>query len=205
LKSEYKPFTIGLPYGVRVQPYAPEDDLPYVFQTWGYSERRGYSSSLGHMLNFWHYRRTNNTLEQVYLHGMTNAKDPQKELVDLAWSWMVAPRLRMGGFEPDYGVYTYDIAQKAYVVPRKGRGPTSLEFEIDANDENRDAPSWIINPAFVVKDWDESDVELEVNGKRMQVGPQFRVGYEQTTTGRDLVIWLKMKTNRAVRFSIAPQ
>ena len=35
LKSEYKPFTIGMPYGVRVQPYAPEGDLPHVFQTWG--------------------------------------------------------------------------------------------------------------------------------------------------------------------------
>jgi hypothetical protein len=203
LKSEYKPFTIGMPYGVRVQPYSPEDDLPYVFQTWGYSKRRGYSSSIGHMLNFWHYRRTDNTLEQVYLHGMTNAEDPVKELAALAWSWTVAPRLRMEGFESDYGVYTYDIAQKAYIVPRKGRGPTSLEFELDADDD-RDAPSWIINPALIVKDWDEPGIKLKVDGKTIKQGRDFRVGYEQTSTGKDLVIWLKMKKNKTVTFSIAP-
>jgi len=204
LKSEYKPFTIGMPYGVRVQPYSPEDELPYVFQTWGYSERRGYTTSLGHMLNFWHYRRTDNTLEQVYLHGMTNTKEPVKELAALAWSWTVAPRLRMAGFEPDYGVYTYDIAQKAYIVPHKGRGPASLEFELDAGDEDRDAPWWIINPAIIVKDWDEPGIVLKVNGKQVEQGKDFRVGYEQTPTGKDLVIWLKMKTNKTVRFKLAP-
>jgi hypothetical protein len=203
LKSKYKPFTIGMPYGVRVQPYMPEDDLPHVFQTWGYSERRGYTSSLGHMLNFWHYRRTDNTLEQVYLHGMTNAEDPKKELVDLAWSWTVAPRLRMEGFESDYGVYTYDIAQKAYIVPRTGRGATELEFEFEAN-EDRDAPFLIINPAFIVKDWDEPGVELKVDGKRLKQGLHLRLGYEQTPTGKDLVIWLKMKSDKAVRFSLSP-
>ena len=59
-KSKFKPFTIALPYGVRIQPYMPEDDLPHVFQTWGNT------SALGHILNFWHYRRTDNTLEQIY-------------------------------------------------------------------------------------------------------------------------------------------
>jgi hypothetical protein len=202
LTSEYKPFTIGMPYGVRVQPYSPEGDLPLVFQTWGYSENRGYSSSIGHMLNFWHYRRTDNTLEQVYLHGMTNATDPTGELVPLAWSWIAAPKLRMDGLEPDYMKYTYDPAQRAYVVPRKGRGPTSLELELQPEDDEMDAPGWIINPAFVVKDWDEPGVVLKVDGKTIEQGKNFRVGYEQTTTGRDLVIWLKMKTNKNTTFAI---
>jgi hypothetical protein len=205
LTSEYKPFTIGMPYGVRVQPYWPEDDLPLVFQTWGYSPNRGYSSSIGHMLNFWHYRRTDNTLEQVYLHGMTNAENPASELVPLAWSWIAAPKLRMDGLEPDYMKYIYDPAQRAYVVPRKGRGPTSLKFELQPEDEERDAPGWIINPAFIVKDWDAPGVALEVDGKSMEPGEHFRVGYEQTPTGKDLIIWLKMKTRENTKFSIRPQ
>jgi hypothetical protein len=204
LKSEYKPFTIGLPYGVRVQPYLPEDELPLVFQTWGYSERRGYSSSLGHMLNFWHYRRTDNTLEQVYLHGMTNSKDPVKELAGLAWSWMAAPILQMEGFEADYGVYTYDIAQKAYIVPRKGRGPASLEFELEIDEDFHGIEPSIINPAIIVKDWDEPGIELKVNGKLIEEGKDFRVGYEQTPTGKDLILWLKMKSNKSLTFSLSP-
>jgi hypothetical protein len=205
LTSEYKPFTIGMPYGARVQPYWPEDDLPLVFQTWGYSPNRGYSSSIGHMLNFWHYRRTDNTLEQVYLHGMTNAENPSAELVPLAWSWIAAPKLRMEGLEPDYMKYTYDPAQRAYVVPRKGRGPTSLEFELQPEDEENDAPGWIINPAFIVKDWDVSGVSLKIDGNVMEPGDDFRVGYEQTPTGKDLVIWLKMRTRENTTFSILPK
>ncbi|MHC4132489.1 MAG: hypothetical protein ACYSR3_10925 [Planctomycetota bacterium] len=98
----------------------------------------------------------------------------------------------------------YDPAQKAYIVPRKGRGPVELEFELEA-DEDRHTPSWIINPAFIVKDWDEPGVELKVDGKTIEQGKDCRVGYEQTPTGKDLVIWLKMKTNKTVTFAIAPK
>ena len=122
----------------------------------------------------------------------------------LAWSWVAAPRLQMDGLVPDYMKFIYDPAQKAYIVPRKGHGPTALEFALEADDD-RDAPSWIINPAFIVKDWDEPGIELKVDGQPIEQGKAFRVGYEQTPTGKDLIIWLKMKTNKTVTFSIAPQ
>jgi hypothetical protein len=111
----------------------------------------------------------------------------------------------MDGLEPDYMQFTYDQAQRAYVVPRKGRGPISLEFDIQPENEEMDAPGWIINPAFVVKNWDELGVVLKVDGKTMEQGKNFRVGYEQTPTGRDLVIWLKMKTNKNTTFAITPK
>jgi hypothetical protein len=44
-----------------------------------------------------------------------------------------------------------------------------------------------------------------VDGKPMEQGKAFRVGYEQTPTGKDLIIWLKMKKNKTVKFSIAPK
>jgi hypothetical protein len=100
--------------------------------------------------------------------------------------------------------YTYDPAQKAYLVPRKGRGPTSLKFELQPEDEEIDAPGWIINPAFIVKDWDAPGVILKVDGKTMVPGADFRIGYEQTPTGMDLVIWFKMKASKNTTFSINP-
>lgn len=99
--------------------------------------------------------------------------------------------------------FIYDPAQKAYIVPRKGRGPTALEFALEADDD-RDAPSWIINPAFIVKDWGTSPVKLKVDGKTVKQGKDFRVGYEETHTGSDLVCWLKMKSDKTVRFSLSP-
>jgi hypothetical protein len=206
LKAKYKPFTIGMPYGARVQPYWPEDDLPHVFQTWGDPPGEGYSSALGHMLNYWHYRRTDNTLEQIYLQGMTNAKNPVRELVSLAWSWIAAPRLRMEGLEMSYTVITYDPAQRAYIVPRQGRGPRKLEFILEEDEDIGDfgAAMWIINPAFVVKDWGTSGVGLRVDGKPVEVGKDFRIGHERTHTGTDLILWLKYKSQEDTQFEVKP-
>ncbi|MEJ2163678.1 MAG: hypothetical protein P8X60_10330, partial [Robiginitalea sp.] len=201
LKSEYKPFIIAMPYGVRMQPYMPEDDLPFVFQTWGNPPDEGYATAFGHIINYWHYRRSDKVLEQIYLSGMTNNPDPHDELVSLAWSWITDPPLRMKGLEDEYGVYTYDPAQKAYIVPRKGRGPVSLEWILD---EPEDGPTNIINPAFIIKDWDREGFELKVDGKPMEPGTDFRVGYENTPTGSDLVLWIRMHAREAVEFELSP-
>ncbi len=201
LKSTYKPYIIGMPYGVRMQPYMPEDDLPFVFQTWGNPPEDGYASAFGHIINYWHYRRTDNVLEQIYLSGMTNNPDPQEELLALAWSWITDPPLRMDGLEDEYGVYTYDPAQKAYIVPRKSRGPVMLEWMLDKPD---DGPMHIINPTFIVKDWDREGFELKINGKLVEPGSDFRVGYEDTSTGSDLVLWIKMHVQEAVEFELSP-
>ena len=198
-KSKYKPFTIALPYGVRIQPYMPEDELPHVFQTWGNV------SALGHILNFWHYRRTDNTLEQIYLQGMTAAEEPAEELVPLAMSWIVPPRLIMEGVKPNYNVDTYDPAQKAYVVKCPTAGPDEIEFELDASDDFDGVTQPIVNPAILLKDWGDADVALKVDGKRIERGSDFRVGYETTHTGKDLVIWLKMNKSEATTFIITPK
>jgi len=201
LKSQYKPFTIAMPYGCRVSPYMAEGDLPHIFQTWGNT------SALGHIVNYWHYRRTDNTLEQVYLQGMTNADNPVDELVSLAWSWIANPRLWMKG-EPRKWSYDirYDHAQRAYIIPRQGRGPCELEFtlEEDLDIGEFGAAMWIVNPCFIVKDWGTSPVKLKVDGKDMEVGKNFRIGYERTHTGTDLVVWLKMKSDKTVKFSLSP-
>ena len=158
-------------------------------------------TELGHILNYRHYRRTDTTLEEVYLQGMTDASDPVKEVVPLAWSWIAAPRLTMEDLKPSYDLI-YDPAQKAYIVPRKGRGPVELEFEL-VKDSN-EAPLHIINPVFVIKDWGESDVLVKINNKRVKRGKNLRIGYEETPTGVDLILWFKKKSTKPIRFNLTP-
>jgi hypothetical protein len=208
LKAQYKPFTIALPYGVRIQPYIPEQPIRYVFNVFGWTpdSNRPYKTSIGHILNYWHYRRTDNTLEQIYLQGMTNAADPVKDLVGLAWSWILAPKLQMEGLKSSYADMTYDPAQKAYIIPRQGRGPTTLEFTLARDDDgNTGVPMSLVNPTFIVKDWGDSDVSLAIDSKTVQRDENFRVGYEETPTGKDLILWLKLKSSKTVKFSITPQ
>jgi hypothetical protein len=137
---------------------------------------------------------------------MTKAKDPAAELVPLACSWLRPPQLQMKGVEPKYKVLIYDPAQRAYIVPRQGRGPCKLEFKLEVGEDVRKlgVPMYIVNPAFIVKDWGRSGVELKVDGKPVKQGKDFRIGYEETHTGTDMVLWVKMKKNKTVKFSLWP-
>ena len=93
-KSRFKPFNISIPQGIENEPYPPEGKLHHTFQTWpSEPEEGGYSVSLGHTLNWWHYRRTSNILEQVYLSGMTDAENPREQLIDLAKTWLTPAKL----------------------------------------------------------------------------------------------------------------
>jgi len=207
LKSQYKPFVIARPFGARAQPYVVSWKVKRTLVAWHMEEHEAlppgfFITELGHILNYRYYRKTENTLEQVYLNGMTNAADPVKEVVPLAWSWIAAPRLTMENLEPSYDVKPYDEAQRAYIVPREGRGPVELEFELE--NYSYEAPLRIVNPAFVVKDWGEADVVVKVNGKRIERGKDYKAGYEETPTGIDLVLWVKMMSTEPVHFALAP-
>jgi hypothetical protein len=222
LKSKYKPYTIAMPYGVRVQPYAqpagydffqlkPRVNPPANTTAKPPTTPRGWGRGLGHFLNYQFYRRDGNTLEQVYLNGWTNAADPVKELVSLTWSWIAAPRLQMEGVKPSYTDITYDPAQKAYIVPRgNGRGPIELKFSLVQDPESvrvkyvPETPNFLVNPAFIVKDWGTGGVKLTVDGKVIEHGKDFRIGYEDTPTGTDLILWLMMSTSKPVQFTLTP-
>lgn len=202
-KSRYKPYTIGLPYGVSVTPYGWENNRDYPFTTWtGYREPSiGYIAALGHMVNWWHYRRTESTIEQVYLHGLTNSERPARDLLRLAWSWITPPELQMpnenlspNGSTGKYNLFTYDQTQRAYVVPRTSTGPERIDLSLVAiyDDEHLDGTMWLVNPAIVVPLWNDVDpsIDLRIDHERLAQDTDFRVGLERRGTGTDLVIWI---------------
>jgi len=208
LKSQYKPFVIASPFGARAQPYVVDWKInpEKVFVAWGMEDHgeppeEFFITELGHIINYSHYRRTENTLEQVYLQGMTNAQDPVKDVVPLAWSWIAPPRLEIEDREPNYDLI-YNAAQRAYIVPRQGTGPVAIDFELDKY--SYEAPLRIVNPAFVIKNWGDSDVAVKVDGKLAERGKDFYAGYEKTHAGIDLILWFKLKSSEKVRFSFSP-
>jgi hypothetical protein len=162
---------------------------------------------LGHILNWWHYYRSDKKLEQVYLSGMINAEEPAKELLPLAKSWLRPPMLKMEGIKPQYKVHLYDQAQRAYIIRRPKHGPGELKFSLDEyveSDVESRFPVWIVNPAFVIKDWGESKINLKVNGITVESGKDFYVGYEETPTGMDMIIWIKTNSQKAMNFEVTP-
>ena len=206
LNSMYKPFTIFMPHGIENQAYPLEGRAPHTFQTWPSNPGdEGYSVSLGHTLNWWHYRRTDKILEQVYLSGMIASNDPAAELTVLAKSWLHYPRLMMEGFELSFTRPVYDQAQRAYIVPRDHKGAHPIKFQLgfpDKFQEEVDIPVSIVNPAFVIEDWGNSIVEVKVNGKIVDPGNNLRIGYEEHGTGTDLVIWLRQNARENLQIEI---
>ena len=206
LKSTYKPFTIFIPHGIENETYPLEGKAPHTFQTWPqHPGKEGYSVSLGHTLNWWHYRRTNNILEQVYLSGMTASTDPAEELTGLAKSWLHYPRLIMEGRELSYTHPSYDQAQRAYLVPWDKELTLPIKFQLgfpEKFEEEVAIPISIVNPVFIVKGWGSSSAEVKLNGKVLEEGENLRLGYEQSATGSDLIIWLKHKGREKIDVEI---
>jgi len=208
-RSRYKPFTIFQPYGIENQVYPLEGEPPHVFQTWPSEPGDdGYSVSLGHTLNWWHYKRTVNILEQVYLSGMTASEDPSGDLTFLAKSWLHYPRLMRKGFSLSYTRKDYDPAQKAYVVPRKNKGPEKLTFSLgypESFEEDVPLPVYIDNPVFIVENWGDSELELSVNDRTLTRGEDYEVGYESGENGIRLVLWLNYRSDNKTEFTLMPK
>ncbi len=93
LKSTYRPFTIGMPHGVRTQPYK-RDVAGNGFQVWGNPPQTPYTVPLGHIINYGHHRKTEHILEQVYLSGWVHRDDDAlKKIEPNCWAWTVPPKL----------------------------------------------------------------------------------------------------------------
>ncbi len=206
LKSQYKPFTISMPYGIENETYPPEGDLPFIFQTWGGHDGKGYSTSLGHTLNWWHFRRTEKILEQVYLSGMMGPEMTEADLISLERSWVTFPRLMMEDLPVPYIVLTYSQEQKAYIIPLDHEGARKIDFALGFEKEEDEDPIAvaIVNPVFVLKGWGNKKVEVKTNGKILKPGNDLRIGYENHPGGKDLILWVNRQSTKTVNFSIKP-
>lgn len=137
---------------------------------------------------------------------MTSDPNPQSDILKLAWSWIAAPELQMpsvpkspDGSTGQYRSFTYDQTQRAYIVPRTKVGPEAINFHLTSiyDDDYLHGTMWLVNPAIVVKNWNQSGVgiSLKLDDATLANGTDFRFGFEQTKAGRDLVIWLKKTIN----------
>lgn len=126
---------------------------------------------------------TRNSLTRFALTGMTDGSTAA--LAPLARSWRQPPVLTTisSGFRDD----GFSLAEKAFHLATTNTS-TAAELEVTlAASES----SPLVNPAFVIMGWGDSDVALSVDEKSISRGEACRVGYRETPTGKDLIVWLK--------------
>ncbi|MCK4560395.1 MAG: hypothetical protein KAV45_11485 [Calditrichia bacterium] len=130
---------------------------------------------------------------EAALYGMTN-KDP-KTLVALARSWNYPAELKLD--DSGWKSEGYDYTQRAYVLETTAN-PNSLVFILQATKE-----SPVVNPAFVLQKWSIGNLALEVDGKSVLEGKDFRYGVEFNIEGNPVVVvWIKYKSEKPVKIVI---
>jgi hypothetical protein len=130
------------------------------------------------------------------LYGMTD-KD-QKQLAILARSWNNPAELKLHG--DSFSNDGYDKNQRAYILTRTDNGkPSPLIFNIQASQK-----SPVANPAFVIKNWGDTDAVLKLDGKEIKRGKTFRFGHRQTLESTDLIVWIKAESTKPIAVSIVP-
>jgi hypothetical protein len=211
LKAKHKPFAIIPPTSKKdiqvVRPYMGHG-LGSIFNFWNHwpvaqeasdgqlatSAGRPSHSSLaqfGKIEGGWeYYGKGDNWLSKVLLNGMTDK--PVADLIPLAKSWTDAPKLELPG--DVFSNAGYDQAERAYqLIKGTSDKPETLDFHILADKEHP-----VINPAFVIRNWGESDCVLKLDGKEIAEGKTFRFGHRHTLEGTDLIVWIEKTSTEPV-------
>ena len=203
LKSKYKPFIIFEP-GVVIAPWVGEDhsfwnhwpvaQLPNDGRVAPAKDRPSHTSfSCGAPVV---HEGEGDSHIAVMLYGLTESRI--EALVPLARSWNHPAKLTLNnsGFKSE----GYEKYERAYVVTCKGKSaPSVLEFILAATD---DSP--VVNPAFVIKNWGDADVTLEIDGKEVKRGKDFRFGHRHRLEGSDLIVWVKKDSTKPIKILLSP-
>ncbi len=139
------------------------------------------------------HKGENNTYWWTWMYGAT--QDKIGSLTSLAKSWVRSPKLLIhsGAAKGEF-----DSTQRNYVISGSGgKEIKNLKFSLQASP---DSP--VVNPAFVIRNWGDYQVRLNVNGKEIQQGKAFRVGHIRRINQYDLVIWLELESNTDIEISM---
>lgn len=140
------------------------------------------------------YIHTKTTRTRIMLQGMTDKG--ARDLVPMAKSWLQAPKLTINSNAYQGG--DYDQSERAYLIEKKtATGKSSLDFTIQANKE-----SPLVNPAIIVSNWGKKQAEIRVNGQKISEGKNFRQGIVSNPDSDDLIIWLRLESEKSTMLSI---
>ena len=204
-KSEFRPFSIIRPQdNPAIDTYSGEirRDVD-VFPWWNHwpvaprptdgryaqFEDRAAHASVSHW--WWDaYKTTDRSMTKLMLTGMTDKT--VAELIPLTKSWSNPAEIEV---KQSHFIAEYKPEERAYHIV------------LDENKENLDIVlkgsenSPVINPAFVIENWGDDEVELRINNNLIERGKDFRYGFRETLDNRDLIVWLRLEQAESVTLS----
>jgi hypothetical protein len=141
------------------------------------------------------HKQKDGSYSVVTLVGMTD--QPVSNLVRLARSWNFPAELKVTG--GSFSCTGFDKCQRAYILQNEQPdGAAMVQFDLFASHE-----SPVINPAFVIENWGLPDAQLQVDGKIVMRGKDFRLGHRTGLAGTDLILWLKMNSLTPIQITLS--
>jgi hypothetical protein len=99
----------------------------------------------------------------------------------------------------DAQLHGYDYTQRAYILDADKEG-AKLELEFEASEEEP-----LFNLSLVVNNWGGSDAALELNGKEIPRGRDFRYGIEYDVEGNgNFIVFVKVKAKDTTKVMLSP-
>jgi hypothetical protein len=225
LKSTYRPFFIISPnpvetvegkwdspffrtYAAKMARGYRQDPVPSVYGWWNHwpvaqvpgdgrwvtTPDRPSHFNLTTFVQWEDYKFTNHVRTRIMLQGMTDKK--AEELVPLARSWLQAPKMKLTS--DAYKGGHYDQSERAYLIEKKDSDNlTSCTLEVEASE---DSP--LLNPAIIIKNWGNQLSTLSVDGQNIMQGEDFRQGIRKGPNGEDLIIWIRLDSQKPVNISL---
>lgn len=142
------------------------------------------------------HKGENNTYVWTWMYGATQDKIDSLAPLARSWTWPAKLAIHSGADESEY-----DSTQRCYEISStKNNQIDKLKFSLQANSE-----SAVVNPAFVIKNWGDHDVQLKVNGKKITQSKAFRVGHIRRINNYDLVVWLELESDKKIEISMERQ
>ena len=161
-----------------------------------YSDRPSHAN-VSSMAEWEDYEITPTSRRRIMMHGLWD-KTNLNDLPDLAKSWLKAPEIELES--DDYTIDGYFQPERAYYFMCKDQNSNiPLEFTIDASKDNP-----VVNPAFIIRNL-STELELELDGKKISRGKEFRYGVNYTLEGNNLVVWIKYKATKPIKIILIPK
>lgn len=197
LKSKYRPLIIVKP-GSRIGPFSCEVRKEFShFPWWNHWPVARISSDGRYAMA--PDQAAHSSLTWVtqskdgFLYGMTGKK--AGELVPLAKSWINPAAIKLNG--ASFASEGYNQDQRAYLLKRVQQGG-DLDLELAGS-----ADSPIVNVALVITGWGDAEAKLKIDGAEVKRGPGFRYGLRRTLESTDLIVWIKIETEKPVKVSVS--